>query len=308
MKETWNFKLMDLLKNARLGNTKELNQFLEKYSPFAAANENYSALLLLRNFQVEHWNDERRILNSHPEGENFQWGITIARSSEDISSESHIYLPNSLNYKKLKIIGNEIEIITDKKSIKTNITELFRKLKFFKLSITEQEIENAFDTLSNEQYEEPKKLEVKHQTIHIPSTGILTYNDKLKWYEGKFNTENQIIEVSVYNAEPDDFDKLLPFVDKQMSSKFYDKILLKMESKMIALKNDLWLGEDEETGEDEPPITVEDFRKRVSVTSIVFYEDCSSTIYCSDDDIFWGHTIDINVDKKGEYKDVNLAG
>ena len=308
MKETWNFKLMDLLKNARLGNTKELNLFLEKYAPFAVANEDYSVLLLLRNFNVEHWNDERRVLNSYPEGKNFQCGITIVRSSEDISSESNIYLPNDLNYKEFKIMGQEIEVITDKKSIATNITELFRKLKFFKLSITEQEIENAFNTLSNEQYEAPEKLEVKHRTIQIPSIGILTYNDKLEWYEGKFSTESQIIEVSIYNAEHDDFDKLLPFVDQQISSKFYEEVLLKMESTMIELKNDLWLGEDEETGEDEPPITVDDFRKRVSVSSIVFYEDCTSSIYCNDGDIFWGHTIDISLDEKGEYQDVNLAG
>lgn len=302
MEKTWNFKLMDLLKNARLGNTKELNLFLEKYAPFAVANENYSALLLFRNFKVEHWNDERRVLNSYPESEDFQYGITIVRSSEDISSESNIYLPNNLNYKALKIIEQEIEVITDKKSITTNITEVFRKLKFFKLSITEQEIENAFNTLSNEQYEEPKKLEVKYRTIKIQSLGKLIYNDKFEWYEGKFNTESQIIEVSVYNAEPDEFEKLLSFVDKQMNSKFYEEMLLKMETTMIELKNDVWLGEDE------PPITVEDFRKRISVSSIVFYEDCTSSIYCNDGDIFWGHTIDINVDEKGEYKDVNLAG
>jgi len=120
--------------------------------------------------------------------------------------------------------------------------------------------------------------------------------------------QKQSVEVNVHNAEPDDFDKLLPFVDQQMSSKFYEQMLLKMENTMIELKNDLWLGEDEETGEDEPPITVEDFRKRISVSSIVFYEDCTSSIYCNDGDIFWGHTIDISVDANGEYKDVNLAG
>ena len=37
-----------------------------------------------------------------------------------------------------------------------------------------------------------------------------------------------------------------------------------MESKMINLKNDAWLGEDEETGEDEPAMTIENFRKRIS--------------------------------------------
>ena len=309
MKETWNYDLMDLLEDAKLEDNKELKNFLSKYSPLAVVNEDLSVLLLFRHFNVSFWNKERRVTNCHPEKEDFQCGITIVRLDDDGSSmESNVYLPNNLNYKEFKIKGREIEIITDEKKITTNLVELYRKLKFFKLSITEQEIENAFNNLSNEQYEKPKKLEVKSKTIKIPSLGKLTYNDKLEWYEGKFKVESKVIEVSVYNAEPKEFEKLISFVDKQINAKFYEEMLLKMESKMINLKNDAWLGEDEETGEDEPAMTIENFRKRVSISSIVFYDDCSSSIYCNDDDIFWGHTIDINIDKNGKYKDVNLAG
>lgn len=293
---------MNLLKNARLGNITELNDFLKLYSSLTFVNEDFSVLLLFRQFKVQHWNEERRVLNCHPEDENYQYGITIARCDDEISSESNVYLPNNLEYKDFKISGQEIEIITDTKNVKTNVTELFRKLKFFKLSIAEEEIEKAFNTLNNEQYEKSKKLAVKNKNIKIPSLGELTYNDKLEWYEGKFEIENKVIEVSVYNAESNELEKLISFVDKQIKTKFYEEMLLKMESKMINLKNDVWLGEDE------PLMTIDNFRKRISISSIVFYDDCSSSIYCNDDDIFWGHTIDINVDKNGKYKDVNLAG
>ncbi|MGI9652092.1 DUF2262 domain-containing protein [Chryseobacterium sp. RLHN22] len=122
----------------------------------------------------------------------------------------------------------------------------------------------------------------------MPSLGKLIYSDKLEWYEGKFKVENKVIEVIVYNAEPNELEKLISFVDKQINAKFYEEMLPKMESKMINLKNDVWLGEDKETGEDEPTITIENFRKRISISSIVFYDDCSSSIYCNDDDIFFG--------------------
>lgn len=308
MKETWNYKPMNLLKNARLGNKTELNDFLKLYSNLTFVNEDFSLLLIFRQFNVQYWNDERRVLNCHPEDENYQYGITIARCDEEVSSESNVYLPNNLEYKDFKICGQEIEIITNTKNVKTNVTELSRKLKFFKLTITEEEIEKAFNTLKNEQFEKPKKLAVKNKTIKIPSLGELTYNDKLEWYEGKFEVENKVIEVSVYNAEQYKLEKLISFVDKQMNAKFYKEMLINMESKIIKLKNEVWLGEDEETGEDEPPITVENFRKRIAISSIVFYDDCSSSIYCDDDDVFWGHKIDINVDKNGKYKDANLAG
>jgi len=307
MENTWNYKLIDLLKNARLGSKDELNKFIKTHSPLAVVNNDFSVLLLFRHFKVQYWNDERRVLNCSPNDENFQKGITIVTSSDDGGSQSNVNLPNNLNYKELKIKDREIEILTEESSIKTNVTELFRKLLFW-TKFTEQDIENGFNNLCNEQYEKPQKPKVECTTIKISSLGELTYNEKLERYEGIFEIENQNIEVSIHNAKPDDFEKLISFVDKQIKSKFYKQILFEMEDKMIELKNNVWLGEDEETGESEPKITADEFRKRISISSIIFYSDCSSFIYCDDNDIFWGHSIEIRVDKNGKYKNVNLAG
>src|SRR6218665_183823 len=127
MKETWNYALMDLLKKARLGDTNELNEFLKKYADLTAVNEEYSLLLLFRHFEVQHGNGVRSVLNSHPADENFQCGITIVRCTDEMSSQANVYIPNNLNYKALKITGPEIEIITGKKSVTTNVPELLRK-------------------------------------------------------------------------------------------------------------------------------------------------------------------------------------
>ena len=60
-----------------------------------------------------------------------------------------------------------------------------------------------------------------------------------------------------------------------------------MEPEMLELKNEVWIGEDEETGEEEAPVTPEAFRQRVSVSTIIFYDDFSTVIYCDDDDLFF---------------------
>ena len=73
-------------------------------------------MLLFRYFNVQHWNDERRILNCHPEDEYFQKGITIVQSADDGGSESRIYLPNKFDY-KLNIKDKEIEIVTNEKAL-----------------------------------------------------------------------------------------------------------------------------------------------------------------------------------------------
>jgi len=300
-KNSWNYNFMELLKKARNGDEDEINELLKIYSPLAAVNENLSAFILFRHFQVQYWNDERSVLNCHPKDKNFQYGITIVEIFEDGGASQHnVYLPNNLNYKKLKIQGNEIEIITNEdKVVKTNVKELHSKLW---MNFTEEEIENGYKSLCNEQYQKPKKPEVKNTTIKISSLGELIYNEMFEWYEGNFEIENHNFELSIGNTEPKKLKHLISFVDEQMKSKFYKKILLEMEDKMIELKNEFWLGEEE------PPITSEDFQKRISINSIAFNEDCTCSIYCDDDDIFWGHSIEIDVDEKGKYKDANLAG
>lgn len=300
---------MDLLKNARLGNTSDLNNLLKKHAPLAVTNEDFSVLLLFRHFKVQLWEDERRVLNSHPDNENFQCGITIVRSDNDGSSmESSVYLPNNLHYKTIKIDQQQIEIITDEKTVETNVIELFRKLKFFKSSISEQEIENAFNNLCNEQYAKPKKPKVLNKTIELPSFGTMTYDEKLKWYSCQIKINDNNVDLTISHTTPKKLETVIVFAEKQIKAKFYEQILLDMETKMLALKNDVWLDEDEETGEDEAPITMEDFRKRISIDSIGFDEDCGSTIYCNDDDMFFGHQIEIHIDKNGKYEDANLVG
>jgi hypothetical protein len=309
MKDTWNYDLMDVLKQARLGNSTELNELVKKHSPFAVANENFTTLLVLRHFQVQFWQEERRVLNCKPEDENFQWGITITTSSENGGSQSNVYIPNNQNYIGLKIQNNEVEILSKNKDIKTNVTELFRKLDFWG-EFKEQDVEIAFDKLCNEQYEDKKhvKPNVKNKTLQISTIESLTYNEEYEWYEGTFTDKENLIEITVHHTTQKKLEKLLQFVDKQIQSKFYEKMLLEMEAEMIELKNDVWIGEDEETGEEEPPISIEEFRKRISINSIIFYDDCSSVIYCNDDDLFFGHSIGIDIDKNGKYKGANLAG
>ena len=306
-KNSWNCNLMEMLKNAKEGNRDGINELLKTYSPLAAVNEDFSVLLLFRYFQVQYWNEERSVLNCHPQDENFQCGITIVKAFEDGGGGQHnVYLPNNLKYKKLTIQDNEIEIITDdEKVVKTNATELSQKLW---MKFTETDIENGYKNLCNEQYQKPEKPKVEDKVIHLPSCGELIYDEKFQWYEGTFTIDNKDIELIIHYETPKNFKNVLAFIDNQLKSKFYEKVLLEMEEKMVDLKNDNWLDEDEETGEEEQEITKEDFRKRISIENISFNNDCSSTIYCNDDDIFWGHSIEITVDENGNYTDSNLAG
>jgi hypothetical protein len=301
MKDSWDYDLLEILDQAKLGNSVEVDKFINKYSPFAVVNESNTVLLLLRQFHVTFWEGERNVLNCQPDNENFQWGITIITSEENGGCQSNVYIPNSENYTGLQIQGNEIDILLNDKHIKTNVTELVRKLDFFGES-TEDDITSRFGELCNEKYKEKKKPIVKNRTVVLPTIGELDYDESLEWYGAKYSDGSTLFDININHTSPKKLETVFEYADKQIHCQFYKRIILEMEDEMVKLKNEDWLGETEES------ITIEDFRERISINSIVFYDDCSSAIYCNDGDLFWGHTIQIKVDKEGRYKEVDLVG
>lgn len=79
-------------------------------------------------------------------------------------------------------------------------------------------------------------------------------------------------------------------------------MLAAMVDKLLVLKNDAWLDEEE------AELSKKEFEQRVRLSGLAFYADGSAAIYCDDDDLFLGHTIKILVDKQGNYRTAHLAG
>ena len=68
----------------------------------------------------------------------------------------------------------------------------------------------------------------------------------------------------MHNPINEKLDSLKSFIKTQIKSELYRNSILKMESKMVNLKNDNWLEENEEE------ITLKEFRKSIIISSIVF--------------------------------------
>ena len=311
LEKTWNYNLLEILEQARCGDPSILNDYLNEFAPFTAVNATNSILLTLRKFHSQTTDGKQTVLNCHPEGDSFQYGVTITRSSDLGNAQNNIFLPQNQNYSGLKILDNEIQIfMEDAEPVTTNLAEVQNKLQFMN-PFTEKELEDAFSSLSNEKYsdeDDDQKTEVKNLLITIPSIGPLIYNEDFEWYEGIFTSDEIAFDVNVYNTAPERLDYLMAFVDHQIQNGFYKNMLSAIEPEMVKLKNETWLELNEITRETETEITPENFRKRVSIDSIIFNYDFSSQIYCHDDDIFWGHQIQITVDKDGKYVGVGLVG
>ena len=87
----------------------------------------------------------------------------------------------------------------------------------------------------------------------------------------------------------------------------WDETMRKFAAKKLtSLAND-WLADDEEN-KDAKPITEETFVKRITLSEISITSGGSFTAYYNDDDMFWGHAIEIHGSLKKGIVDAYIAG
>ena len=73
-------------------------------------------------------------------------------------------------------------------------------------------------------------------------------------------------------------------------------------AKLLDLKNEVWLEEQEE------PLSKEKFIETIELEGISAFSDGNFTLYFADNDIFWGHTIVVDVDQDYIMTGADLAG
>ena len=71
--------------------------------------------------------------------------------------------------------------------------------------------------------------------------------------------------------------------------------------KLLKLKNDLWLEEDEKE------VTKKDFKDRMKFTGLYIFSE-SANFYLDDSNLFWGHTIEVTVNQNLKFVDANIVG
>lgn len=85
-----------------------------------------------------------------------------------------------------------------------------------------------------------------------------------------------------------------------------DKFRRYAAEKLTDLANE-WLQEDED-GENADPITKESFAKRLEISEVSIVPDGDITLYYHDDDMFWGHAVEVDANISGEILDAEIVG
>lgn len=80
------------------------------------------------------------------------------------------------------------------------------------------------------------------------------------------------------------------------------KINSRIAKKLLDLKNDSWLEENQ------PQLTKEQFIAAITLKSISFFEDVSCELIFDDGDLFWQHEIIANLSSKNKLTDASIRG
>lgn len=198
-----------------------------------------------------------------------------------------------------------------------------------------------FDFFKRKEKTQPEKPVVKAKDKGEFDLQLTDFNEKIHkakaiadaWIDPAFESEfahlktgepskkGDIIELKIYVANvalwgnkveltfdpviaSKDINDFVQKINKQLDWLTKNKSLIKkaITSDLLQLKNESWLDEDQQT------INKEDFIKPIQLTSVDFAKKAAFDLYFDDGNLFWGHSIILNVNSKREIKGASIAG
>ena len=138
------------------------------------------------------------------------------------------------------------------------------------------------------------------RTLKSKLLGTLSYEKELDWWSAKFQFgKGHKVEVHINNIEG--LEKALAAIDGRIGSIRQNETVYRefAAKKLLKLANDWSEGE---------KVTKEDFVSRMRLESVEVLNDLSIGLYYDDGDLFWGHTITVDIDKNGKCTRAEFQG
>lgn len=134
--------------------------------------------------------------------------------------------------------------------------------------------------------------------------GTLTFDRRVSWYSGTAEWNGQAIDLNV-NVEHDV--ELRPALEVAYAlwdneSNWQQRVADYAVEKLLPLKNDNWLGDDE------AEFNSQQFKNKMTLESISVYADGDFEFWHDDGDLFWGHSIQISGNLSDGLTDADIPG
>ena len=173
--------------------------------------------------------------------------------------------------------------------------------RYMLISVLEENASNEKLEALKEYYAKPISMENE--------LGSFVLDREFSWFEGIVNWNGTEANVYLETDEEDgDTAEQAMKVLKEVVDNIVDNDTRYREfaaQELTELANE-WMDESDEIDAEE--ITKEIFAKRMEISEITVNSDGSLSLFYNDDDMFWGHAIEIEVEPNGEIISADIAG
>ena len=288
-------KLEEIHKEILSGNIEILKNFPLLY----CLSENKEDFVVLRKGRIV--KEENHIKYFFPNSESNEsngiYCLIWSRKNEESYGIGGTPVPDDFYITEMKFKNDLLSLLNENnEKIEATLKQFNKALQNIWRNFTMEELSTAFRQAPVTILDEIKK-ENMLKTVTIKNFGKFIYNKKLNAYklfkeeiEYYFSADNKEEQKKVKNIFSNI--ELTHFIEK---AKDYTA------HKLLKLKNDLWLEEDEKE------VTKKAFKDRMKFTSLYVFSE-SANFYFDDGDLFWGHTIEVTINQNLEFSAANIVG
>ena len=288
-------KIQEIHKEILDGNMEILKDFPLPY----CLSKNKEDFVVLRKGRIV--KDENRIKYFFPNSESNEsdsiYCLIWGRKNEESYGIGGTPVPDDFSIKEMQFENDKLSLLSENnEKIEATLKQFNKALQKIWSNFTMEELSNAFRQAPDTVLDEIKQEEMP-KTVTIKNFGKFTYNKKLNAYK-LFKEE---IEYYFSAENKTELKKVKDIFSNIELTHFIEKAKDYTTKKLLKLKNDLWLEEDEKE------VTKKEFKARMKFTSLYVFSE-SANFYFDDGDLFWGHSIEVNVNKNLEFTDTNIVG
>ena len=140
--------------------------------------------------------------------------------------------------------------------------------------------------------------------VDEPQLGRLTWDRGIHWFQGMVQWCGRDVRLNVSAETPDEAKPGFEVARRLLADSEAWRVRVEdyAVAKLLELKNDNWLGDDE------APFDAESFKARMTLTSIGVEPDGHFSFWHDDGDLFWGHSIMVSGDLESGPTDADIPG
>jgi len=147
----------------------------------------------------------------------------------------------------------------------------------------------------------------KPVTFHDNQFGLFTLDRRIDWYEAQTTWNPTAVRLNLSMEDYEDSNERLQMLSTARSlwgsrETWTGRITNCAVAELLNLKNESWLGEDEQE------LSAEDFKGRMTLESITIYGDGRFEFWYNDGDLFLGHSIRVSGSLSNGPTDAGIEG